>query len=364
MKKAKTIGRSSDCDYIIYDPENRVSRRHAALWEEGGGYFIKDLGSKNGTFVNGQRVQGQHPLRVTPQCRITLASDYPLKIEDVFLREDPELTRVMNQRGEDATIVSSGNEIKFVDANKTVVFDSTKAALSDLIRHDKRPFAVIGRADSADIQIKNKSVSARHASIRMLNPYVFEIQDLGSTNGTFVDGTRIPQHVAEVYSTNATIRLGQSVPFDLEQHVQGVKRVKKEAPKPVAADAKAVPKPRVPSSTPTPQELESFHELELVWNEYHQRVHAVQSGAMKYQVVGSAAGVALSMAGLSGFGLAAGQMLGRYLSNRHTNKIKPDLSFENTFLVSYACPRCSESFQKKPWVTIRECGKCKVKYRS
>jgi len=360
MKNVITIGRSSDCDYIIYDPENRVSRRHTALWREGGNYFIKDLGSKNGTYVNGQRVQEQHPLLVTPQCRITLASDYPLKIEDIFLREDPELTMVMNHRGEDATIISSGDEIKLVDGDKTVVFDATKALLSDLIRHDNRPFAVIGRADSVDIQITNKSVSATHASIRMLNPYVFEIKDLGSTNGTFIDDVRIPPNVAEVYSTNAKIRLGQSVPYDLERHIPGVKYVKREVPKPI----ESAPKARVRSSIPTQQELESFRGLELVWNEYHQRIHSAQSGAMKYQVVGSAAGVALSFAGLSGFGLAAGQMLGRYLANRHTNKIKPDLSFENTFLVSYACPRCSESFQKKPWVTIRECGKCKVTYRS
>ena len=33
-----------------------LSRRHASLWTEGGRCFVRDLGSSNGTFVNGQRV--------------------------------------------------------------------------------------------------------------------------------------------------------------------------------------------------------------------------------------------------------------------------------------------------------------------
>jgi Protein of unknown function (DUF3662)/FHA domain len=48
------IGRSSECDVVVGDPN--VSRRHAEIRRMGRGYSLVDLGSTNGTEVNGQRV--------------------------------------------------------------------------------------------------------------------------------------------------------------------------------------------------------------------------------------------------------------------------------------------------------------------
>jgi len=49
------IGRSSDCSISLSDPN--VSRRHAEVRRIGDGYSLVDLGSTNGTEVNGQRIQ-------------------------------------------------------------------------------------------------------------------------------------------------------------------------------------------------------------------------------------------------------------------------------------------------------------------
>ena len=51
-----TIGRDSSNGVAINDAE--VSRRHSRLSFQGGKYVIEDLGSTNGTFVNGQRLAG------------------------------------------------------------------------------------------------------------------------------------------------------------------------------------------------------------------------------------------------------------------------------------------------------------------
>lgn len=51
-----TIGRDSSNSVAINDAE--VSRKHSRLSFQGGKYVIEDLGSTNGTFVNGQRVAG------------------------------------------------------------------------------------------------------------------------------------------------------------------------------------------------------------------------------------------------------------------------------------------------------------------
>jgi serine phosphatase RsbU (regulator of sigma subunit) len=52
-----TVGRKVDKDLVIADP--RVSRDHAQIMQEEQDFFLIDLGSKHGTFVNGERIQRQ-----------------------------------------------------------------------------------------------------------------------------------------------------------------------------------------------------------------------------------------------------------------------------------------------------------------
>ena len=49
------IGRRSDCQ--IFVPDMRVSRQHARLWQAGDAWTLEDLGSNNGTYINGVRLQ-------------------------------------------------------------------------------------------------------------------------------------------------------------------------------------------------------------------------------------------------------------------------------------------------------------------
>ena len=61
------IGRSRECDLVLDDPN--VSRRHAELRRENGGWAVHDLGSTNGIKVNGHRSRGA---RLQPGDEITL----------------------------------------------------------------------------------------------------------------------------------------------------------------------------------------------------------------------------------------------------------------------------------------------------
>ncbi len=60
VKERTLMGRDVTCDVVIGDAE--VSREHARLTRTPGGYVVEDLGSTNGTFVNGERIMAPRVL--------------------------------------------------------------------------------------------------------------------------------------------------------------------------------------------------------------------------------------------------------------------------------------------------------------
>ena len=63
-----TIGRSTDADVRIED--RFASGIHARLFSRSGGYYIEDMGSTNGTFLNGAQLTGESMLNDLDQVRI------------------------------------------------------------------------------------------------------------------------------------------------------------------------------------------------------------------------------------------------------------------------------------------------------
>lgn len=68
------IGSGSGCDVVVAQP--RVSGRHCRFTEFPDGHLVEDMGSLNGTYVNGERIAG--PTRVSPADRITLGALVPM----------------------------------------------------------------------------------------------------------------------------------------------------------------------------------------------------------------------------------------------------------------------------------------------
>ena len=61
-RKSIVIGRGAECDVVIKDP--KASRRHCQLTRKESAFVLEDLGSRNGTFVNGERIKG--PVTLQP----------------------------------------------------------------------------------------------------------------------------------------------------------------------------------------------------------------------------------------------------------------------------------------------------------
>ena len=67
-----TIGRHPDCDIIIDDAS--VSRQHARIDSDNGVYYIEDLNSRNGTFLNNESIHRSTRKPVRPRDVSTISN--------------------------------------------------------------------------------------------------------------------------------------------------------------------------------------------------------------------------------------------------------------------------------------------------
>lgn len=65
------IGRGTECDLVL--PERQVSRQHLKIKLVDDQYWVEDLDSKNGTWVNGAQLKGERPLKDGDEIQIALA---------------------------------------------------------------------------------------------------------------------------------------------------------------------------------------------------------------------------------------------------------------------------------------------------
>jgi len=69
-KDVVIIGRDEDCDVVLEG--RQISRQHAEIRREGNRYLLRDLSSKNGTYLNGQEIDGPAPLQDEDEIQIAL----------------------------------------------------------------------------------------------------------------------------------------------------------------------------------------------------------------------------------------------------------------------------------------------------
>lgn len=72
LNKAEfVVGRGEDCEVVL--PDRQVSRRHFRIVRDEDGYHVEDLGSKNGTYVNGAPVRGSVHLQDGDEIQVALS---------------------------------------------------------------------------------------------------------------------------------------------------------------------------------------------------------------------------------------------------------------------------------------------------
>lgn len=173
------VGRAANCPISLNVPS--VSSEHAQLIQNfQNELYIADLNSSNGTYVNGSRLAPHTPVRIRPGDKINLGGEVSLEFnpgssasgprpsngQSISMPKNDELTRLLQQRGK----------------------------------------IVLGRSSECDVVLDSPSISRRHATLELSGQSVI-ITDLGSLNGTYVNGRKVSGSMK--IQTNDTFFLGK-----------------------------------------------------------------------------------------------------------------------------------------------------------
>ncbi|MDC1203718.1 FHA domain-containing protein [Crocinitomicaceae bacterium] len=161
------IGKAKTNDIVI--DNSHVSGQHAQLLMDGTGVLhIVDVGSTNGTYVNGQKITIGSPVQITDQDKIVLTKSQNIRL--VFNPDD--------FKGGKGPKTNGGGREVFQDTD-----------LISLFRN--KSVITIGRAAECDLRINHPTISRLHATIEKRSNGKYVITDKGSMNGTFVNGHRV-----------------------------------------------------------------------------------------------------------------------------------------------------------------------------
>ena len=144
----------------------RISKHHLQIiYNKEGELHVQDLGSTNGTFLNGIKIEKSKLLKHKDKLQLAGLNDVLIVIE----------------KPTSNAITDTQNAIidKFKDKNRIV----------------------IGRNSDCDVVLNYGTVSKWHAAITKKSANRYTIEDGGSTNGTFVNGRRIKK-LTEIISTD------------------------------------------------------------------------------------------------------------------------------------------------------------------
>lgn len=163
------VGRDPLCEICLDDA--RVSWHHAVLRPDGDHWTVEDEDSTNGTWVDGHRVR-EWAVGVGSELRFGSAADGPR----VRFAEPADVSRPAS--------------VSRPDMTSTFRQPTSVRALAD------RAAVRIGRAPDNDLVVDDLVVSRHHAELRALPDGRYEIADLGSHNGTYLNGARLVRAAA------------------------------------------------------------------------------------------------------------------------------------------------------------------------
>jgi serine/threonine protein kinase len=189
------VGRLPASSIVLDRPGQRfVSRRHCEIIFRDGRVLIRDLGSANGTFLDGRQIDANS------YYEWLVGTEVQLGPFTLALKSERDLQEVPSPPGEPAigaTITKIQGGLKLccpngVPSRLPLEMDST---------------ITIGRALDCDMVLSHPHVSNHHCRIQLTDAGP-EIVDLRSTNGTFMRDQKLPPHAPVPWRDFSEVRVG------------------------------------------------------------------------------------------------------------------------------------------------------------
>jgi pSer/pThr/pTyr-binding forkhead associated (FHA) protein len=221
--ETKTLGRGSQADIILRDAV--VSRVHCRIRIEGGACYVQDMGSRNGTSVNGRPITKEARLadddalgigtelvevRITPDTQPgeeAVEAVVPVEIGETPVppteAEVSDEEYEIEAQGEDERLIGTvvgGCRVEGLLGRNDIssVYRATQISM-------ERPVAlkILSPAMNGDLRSKDRFISAARAGGRLNHPNIVRVYDAGDENGLsfvameFVAGKSVRQLLAE-----------------------------------------------------------------------------------------------------------------------------------------------------------------------
>lgn len=200
LKKEKiSLGRSADND--IYVPDPFCSGRHAYIYPAESGYVVRDNSSKNGTFLNGEKIQAETPLHKGDEILIGSTRIF-------FDKEISTNVEVMDAPSSSAnvnTIVHLKDILKKTDIDTTIKVSTATPFDLEKIKSDHKAYSILSKVSQALILHKP------------LNELLEHIMDLISENLPMDRGILMikegnpPQLIPKVVRINSERLMSQKI---------------------------------------------------------------------------------------------------------------------------------------------------------
>lgn len=220
-----TIGRGRDCDVVVEDAD--VSRRHAEVRIVGGRVQLRDLASSNGTWIDGVRLHGYRDLAGTEDVhlggprgpRLVVSPGAPARAADAVAPTTTQFATAAAPRGDHTGgATRSTGPTAPIRLPRAPQAPTQRRATGDVFQgwtgelepeptghltvQGAAPQAMalpsgtitIGRGSENEIVIPDLLASRRHVRL-VPQGDGFAVEDLGSRNGTYVNGARVTRGV-------------------------------------------------------------------------------------------------------------------------------------------------------------------------
>ncbi len=250
-----TVGSSPDCDVVV--DQSVVSGRHCRLSLHGDQYVLEDLGSTNGTFVNGYRLEPNSPVYISSGDQLTLGRNLPMPwptekssppksgrpagSQVLTIGRDPQceihldfpmiswqharitpsgkqwiIEDLSSKNGTALNQIDNKIQRATLQATDEIYLGSYKVPASRILKEkhltqgegafERVRFQgtrmVLGRDPTSSYPLDYPMISWHHAALERTSDGIYA-EDLGSRNGTYVNGVRI--------TSKTLVRPGQEI---------------------------------------------------------------------------------------------------------------------------------------------------------